>query len=441
MKKIILMSTMLLVACAAPTPQPNTPKPAASPTITIVPSAAPTSLPTALLATPTVAPTSVPTPKPAPPKITSNLTDGCATAYDENTDYFPEKVQIAYAANLKVEYFKNYKLVTISNPWRGAKEQFGYALVQCGTPAPKGLPAGISVIEVPIKRIIATSTTEVAALDRIGATDKIVALDSFTYVSNAKVRDMIKADKLKEVGAGPKINLEQVLTLKPDIVFAAGLGNPEYDTHPKLAEAKVNVGIDASYMEQSPLGRAEWSKYLALFLNLEGQATTAFNEVQGKYNATANKMKTASKRPTSLNGIPFKDIWSISGGQSYAAKFVIDAGGQHFWPDDTSTGSIPLKFEQVLVKAAKADYWLLNAFDKPADMKALFKIDPRFSNFAPAKTGNVWNFDKRVNENGGNDYYETGSANPHLILADLAKIFHPDLMKDHEFVFYRQLAK
>ena len=432
---------MLLVACAAPTPQPNTPKPAASPTITIVPSAAPTSLPTALLATPTVAPTSVPTPKPALPKITSNLTDGCATAYDENTDYFPEKVQIAYAANLKVEYFKNYKLVTISNPWRGAKEQFGYALVQCGTPAPKGLPAGISVIEVPIKRIITTSTTEVAALDRIGATDKIVALDSFTYVSNAKVRDMIKADKLKEVGAGPKINLEQVLTLKPDIVFAAGLGNPEYDTHPKLAEAKVNVGIDASYMEQSPLGRAEWSKYLALFLNLEGQATTAFNEVQGKYNATANKMKTASKRPTSLNGIPFKDIWSISGGQSYAAKFVIDAGGQHFWPDDTSTGSIPLKFEQVLVKAAKADYWLLNAFDKPADMKALFKIDPRFSNFAPAKTGNVWNFDKRVNENGGNDYYETGSANPHLILADLAKIFHPDLMKDHEFVFYRQLAK
>ncbi len=439
MKKMILMGTALLMACAAPTPQPNTPKPVASPTG--VPSAAPTSLPTALSATPTAVPTSVTTPKPAPPKITSNLTDGCATVYDENTDYFPEKMQIAYAANLKVEYFKNYKLVTISNPWRGAKEQFGYALVQCGTPAPKGLPAGISVVEVPVKRIITLSTTEVAALDRIGATDKIVALDEFTYVSNPKVRDMIKAGKLKEVGAGSKINLEQVLTLKPDIVFTAGLGDPEYDTHPKLAEAKIKVGIDASYMEQLPLGRAEWSKYLALFLNREGQATTAFNEVQDKYNAIANKMKTASKKPTSLNGIPFKDIWSISGGQSYAAKFVIDAGGQHFWPDDTSTGSIPLKFEQVLAKAAKADYWLLNAYEKPADGKALLKIDSRFGNFAPAKTGNVWNFDKRVNENGGNDYYETGSANPHLILADLAKIFHPDLMKDHEFVFYRQLGK
>nr|MCW1969644.1 ABC transporter substrate-binding protein [Anaerolineae bacterium] len=383
----------------------------------------------------------VATPKPPAPKISQNLTDGCATVYDENTDYFPEKIQISHAINLKVDYFKNYKLVTISNPWRGAKEQFSYALVQCGTPAPKNLPANTSIVEVPVKRIITTSTTEVASLDRIGAIDKIVALDDFTYVSNAKVREMIKAGKLKEVGGGSKINLEQVLTLKPDIVFAAGLGNPEYDTHPKLIEAKVNVGIDASYMEQLPLGRAEWSKYLALFLNREAQATTAFNEVQDKYNAVANKMKAAGKKPTSFNSIPFKDTWSISGGQSYAARFVSDAGGQHLWADDTSTGSIPLKFEQVLDKAAKADFWLLNAFDKPADMKALFKIDPRFSNFAATTTGNVWNFDKRVNENGGNDYYETGSANPHLILADIAKIFHPDLMKDHEFVFYRQLAK
>lgn len=437
MKKAFLMGLALLTACAAPPPTPAPTKPAA-PAATAAPQ--PTSPPTVPPPT-AVPPTSAPTPKPPAPKITQNLTDGCATVYDENTDYFPEKIQISHAVNLKVDYFKNYKLVTISNPWRGAKEQFSYALVQCGTPAPKNLPANTSVIEVPVKRVVTLSTTEVAALDRINATDKIVALDEFTYVNNAKVREMIKAGKLKEVGAGPKINLEQLLTLKPDVVFTAGLGSAEYDTHPKLAEAKVKVGIDASYMEQLPLGRAEWSKYFALFLNREAQATTAFNEVQDKYTAIANKMKTASKKPSTLNGIPFKDVWSISGGQSFAARFVTDAGGQHFWADDTSTGSIPLKFEQVLAKASKADHWLLNAFEQPANTKELLKIDPRFSSFAATKTGNVWNFDKRVNENGGNDYYESGAVNPHLILADLAKIFHPDLMKDHEFVFHRQLAK
>lgn len=435
-KKLFLLVMAFLTACSAPTPQP----PVAQPTV-MVPTVMPSSpVPQPTAPAPTIAPLPA-TPKPAAPKITNNLTDGCASVYDENTDYFPEKVQISNAVNLSVEYFKNYKLVTISNPWRGAKEQFRYALVQCGTPAPKDLPQGTSVIEVPTKRLITLSTTQIAALDRTDATDAIVAIDNFAFVNNAKVREMIKAGKLKEVGSGAKINLEQVLALKPDIVFASGLGNPEYDTHPKLIEAKIKVGIDASYMETLPLGQAEWGKFFALFLNREAQANKAFGEVQDKYNAIVNKIKTASKKPTVLVGTPYKDTWFISGGQSYAAKLITDAGAQHYWADDTSTGSIPLKFEQVLNKASKADIWLIHTYDQPANVASFLKVEPRFGSFAPTQNGNVWNFDKRVNENGGNDYFETGSANPHLVLADLTKIFHPDLMKDHEFVFYRQVKK
>ncbi|HLA43877.1 MAG TPA: hypothetical protein VJZ27_10595, partial [Aggregatilineales bacterium] len=65
--------------------------------------------------------------------------------------------------------------------------------------------------------------------------------------------------------------------------------------------------------------------------------------------------------------------------------------------------------------------------------------DERFAEFAAYQNGDVFSNDLRTNEFGGNDFYETGVTNPDILLADLIKIFHPELLPDHEFYFYRQL--
>lgn len=38
----------------------------------------------------------------------------------------------------------------------------------------------------------------------------------------------------------------------------------------------------------------------------------------------------------------------------------------------------------------------------------------------------------------GNDYYESGIVRPDLLLRDLVRIFHPELVEE-EFVYYKQL--
>ncbi|MCA9920565.1 MAG: iron ABC transporter substrate-binding protein, partial [Anaerolineales bacterium] len=63
--------------------------------------------------------------------------------------------------------------------------------------------------------------------------------------------------------------------------------------------------------------------------------------------------------------------------------------------------------------------------------------DERFADFAAFQNGTVYNYDLRTNEFGGNDFFESAAANPHWVLADLIKIFHPELVPDHEFVYYR----
>lgn len=43
-----------------------------------------------------------------------------------------------------------------------------------------------------------------------------------------------------------------------------------------------------------------------------------------------------------------------------------------------------------------------------------------------------------TNAAGGNDYYESAVVNPDLLLRDLVKIFHPELVEE-DFVYYKQL--
>jgi iron complex transport system substrate-binding protein len=395
----------------------------------------------AIAAPPALAPSSTQPARilaPAAAAPSTNLADGCVQNFNPEVDYFPEKVTVADAVGFKVDYFKNYKVVTVLNPWLGAQEQFQYVLVQCGTPRPSGFDKA-PTIEVPAKSVIAMSTTELPALEQIGALDKLVALDSLLYVNNSTVSKMIEAGKLKEIGSGAQVNVEQVVALKPDIVFTSGSASPEYNAHPKLLEAGIDVALDGSYVERSPLGRAEWNKFIALFFNREAAATKAHDEVRSAYNMLADKARAAQTKPIVFNNLPYQDDWFVPGGDSYVARLLSDAGASYIWADEKSVDSIPLKMEQVLDKAGKADVWLINAFGVYTDTSALLATDPRFGEFDALKNKNVWNYDRRVNANGGNDYFETGAARPDLVLMDLVYIFHPGLAPDHKPMFYRKL--
>jgi iron complex transport system substrate-binding protein len=51
----------------------------------------------------------------------------------------------------------------------------------------------------------------------------------------------------------------------------------------------------------------------------------------------------------------------------------------------------------------------------------------------------VWLYERKKNAAGRNDYWAKGITRPDLILADLVKIFHPNLAEDHQFEWYQQV--
>jgi len=369
----------------------------------------------------------------------TNLLDACVETYDAAFDYFPEKVTVEVAAGFTVEYFNNYKVVTVTTPWSDATDPLQYVLVQCGTPIPEEF-ADAKVIEVPVQNIVTMSTSILPHLDAQGLLDKLVGIDTVLYTSNQTVIDGVTAGNIVEVGgsgAGTETNVEQLIDMQPGLIMTQRYSSSD-TSYPALEATGLPVVINADFLDTSPLGAAEWGKFISLFFNTEGEAQAQFEAVHGNYEALKALVADVETRPTVFSGTPYEGSWFMPGGQSYLAQLLADSGADYLWADDTTIGSIPLDFETVFDTAIDADYWVnvlyLNTL---ADVQTM---DERFVQFKAFQDGNIFSNGARQNGTGGLDYYEAGYANPNVILADLVKIFHPDLLPNHELYFYKQLA-
>ena len=405
-RALFLLAALLISACAAPPP----------------PLAQPADLPVAAESAPAVAPE-------------MNLTDGCVENYDPAIDYFPQKTSVTHSSGFAVEYHNNYKIVTVTNPWQGSQESFRYVLVQCGTPAPEGVEG--ATVEVPVQSLVALSTTYLPHLVSLSLVDRLVALDSLLWATTPEVVARIEAGELAEVGSGTSVNVEQLLEMQPGLVMAFGMGVPEWDTHPLLIEAGIPVALNGDFVEQDPLGRTEWIKFIAFFFNKEADAAQIFDGVVDSYTATAALAEGATKRPTVFLSSVYDGTWWMPGGDSFTAKLMADAGADYLWAGSGAVGSDPVDFEAVFEKAGNADFWLNpdNAFwNSQADV---LQSDERYAEFAALAAGRLYNNNAQVNANGGNAFYESGAAHPDLVLMDLVKIFHPELLPDHQLVYYK----
>lgn len=361
---------------------------------------------------------------------------GCVETYDPKVDYFPTKINLTYAEGWAIEYFNHYKVITVLTPWKDAEHTFQYVLVQCGTPAPEGFPDA-QIIEVPTRRIVTMSTTYLSHLDKLDLLDRLVGVDNPQFINTPDVVQMIEQGKLATIGSGAEVNIERILELDPTLVMTYGTGSPENDTHPHLLAAGVPVAINAEYMESTPLGYAEWFKFTAAFFNQEAAAEQQFADIATQYEELAAQARAVGEQPTVLMNAPFQGTWYVPGGNNYSTHFLADAGSAYLWADDGSSGSLSLSFEAVLERAANADYWLNPG--TATTLEEMLTMDERLGSFAAVQAGTVYNNNKRVNKHGGNDYWESGVTNPHIILADLVAIFHPELLPDHELYYYQQV--
>ena len=135
-------------------------------------------------------------------------------------------------------------------------------------------------------------------------------------------------------------------------------------------------------------------------------------------------------------GLPFKDVWHVPDADSYLTRFLRDAGSTYAWDKTKSPqGSLALSFEAVAPVALTAEYWLQTG---SASTKAeIIAQDARYAAFGPFINSQLYNNNRRTNAQGANDYWESGAMRPDLVLADLIKILHPELLPNWSLYYYQ----
>ncbi|EMR01218.1 ABC transporter substrate-binding protein [Cesiribacter andamanensis] len=348
-----------------------------------------------------------------------------------------QESRIAHAQNFTLEYHPGYKLLQVKQPFPGAIRPYTYLLLPRGQALPEGVAAD-AVVRIPVQRLISLSTTHLPALDMLGETNTLVGFAQAEFISSPAQRQRLEGGQLTNIGSTQGMSPEQLLALQPDLIMAFGMG-PDDGSLQLLHRTGVPVVLNADFLETSPLGRAEWIKFMAAFFNREQQADSVFGQIAHRYDSLKSLTRGVQQRPGVFSGLVYGDVWYMPGGQSWAAQFLADAGADYLWADTESAGSLPLPFEGVYGRAHAAPFWI-NVADTPS-LRALAAADERYTRFRAWQQGQVYTYSRRKNPGGGLEYLELGYARPDLVLADLIRILHPELLPHHALYFYQQLPQ
>jgi len=356
----------------------------------------------------------------------------CTSNRDTKTS---ETSALKYAQGFSIKDSLDCKWLTVGYPYQGATSGYEYLLVPKGKETPAH-GSDVQVISVPIESIVCTSTTHIPLLDYLNATNKLIGFPTTDYISSEKMRKRIDAGQVKELGIDKGMNVEELFALKPSMVMGYAMSS-DLGQLKKIKETGIPVVINAEYLEKHPLGRAEWIKFMALFLNREKEADSVFNFIETEYLNTQSLAKSSSVRPAVMSGVVYGDVWFMPGGKNYAAKLLNDAGCNYLWSDTESNGFLEVSFESVFAKAREADLWIgVGSFKS---LKEIESAEKRYALFKPFKNKNVFTYNTRVGAKGGSEFLELGYLRPDIILKDLVKIAHPDLLPKYETYFYARL--
>jgi iron complex transport system substrate-binding protein len=345
---------------------------------------------------------------------------------------------IIYAERLKIEKYEGYSKVTITNPWQGAENvnQVFY-LTNRGSVIP-GINDSASVITVPVGKIICMSTTHIAMISALGEENSIYGMSGAGYIYSENLLTRVRKGLLPDVGFDFNLDKEMILKISPDLIIMYGVGSESEGYVGRIKDLGIRILYDADYLETHPLGKAEWIKLFGALFCRENLADSLFESESEAYSQIRSMISGSSRySPKVLLGLPFKDTWFISPGNTFISKLIDDAGGSYLWKDLQSSYSMPFGIENVYMKAMYADYWL-NIGDVTT-REEIMMIDPRLKELPCYRRGHLYNNNKRVTNEGGNDYWETGAVKPHLILKDIGSILHPEIFAGSDLYFYRRI--
>lgn len=354
----------------------------------------------------------------------------------QNTKNKPEETPVGtetirYAQGFSIRHYKDYSTVEVRNPWDTTKLLQRYILIDRNSEEPESLPKG-TVVRTPVKNIVAYTSVHVAIIDQLGESDKIIGVCEPRYMDTPVIQNGLKEGKITDLGEATSPNVEKMIEINAELVIASPFQNSSYGPVEKIG---IPIIEGADYMENLPLGRTEWIKFYGLLLGKESKADSIFRETEQRYLKLKELTANIKDKPTVFTEKKFGASWYMPAKSSYIAHLLEDAGAEYIFRDLEGAGSIPLTFEQVFEKAIHADIWLIK-YNLAKDMtyRELESEYSPYRNFDAFKNRKIFGCNTGIVP-----YYEEFPLHPDYLLEDFIKIFHPEIIGDREFRYYKPM--
>lgn len=370
------------------------------------------------------------------------VASSCTTKNNQRTDKVETTEESAfsgvhivpeYARGFVLSYRSGYVLLDIQDPQNEESTTFHYALVRRGT-KPSGIPGSYTVIETPIRSVVCMTSLQLSNFIKMGELDKVVGVTSTRHLFNREMNERLKSGKTAKIGIEGNFDNEVIMSMNPDLILVSPFKRGGYET---LKDVGIPLIPHLGYKEMTPLGQAEWVKFVGLLVGQEQKANEIFDAIAARYNelkelTAEGKVK---KRPVVLSGEMRGGNWYAVGGESFLAQLFKDAGADYFLKNDKRSGGVTLDFETVYNQGDEADYWrIVNSYPGTFSYEALKEQDPRYADFRAFREKGIIYCNMK-----DTPFYESMPTEPEVVLADLLHIFHPDLLPDHTPVYYARL--
>ena len=359
----------------------------------------------------------------------------CKNTGSKAVETADSKNQIQYAKGFSIVNYDGYSVVKVSNPWPKANKIYTYILKEKNGKVPDSL-AKNTIIPIPIKSIVVTSTTHIPSLEMLDEEKSLVGFPHLDYISSDKVRSLIEAGKVKELGSNHDLNTEVLIDLQPNVIIGYGIDNSN-PTLDNIQKSGLKVMLNGDWNEETPLGKAEWIKFFGALYGKQKQANELFSKIEKDYLKTIAIAKKATTKPSILIGDMFEDKWYLPKGTSWGCLLLKEAHSNYLWEETKGTGSLSLSFETVFERAKDADFWITSG--QFSTLKEMTNSNPHYDQFKAFQNKNIYSFSNKKGKTGGVLYYELAPNRPDIVLKDIVKILHPELLVGYQPFFFEKL--
>ena len=310
-------------------------------------------------------------------------------------------------------------LITVHSPWQGAANLDQHLILLRGkAKAPRN--TDVQAVRAPVRRVVCMSSSHVALFDAIGQAPRIVGVSGIEYIHNPIIRERSLCGELRDVGYDSNLDFELLTALNPDLILLYGVSGENTVVTGKLRELGIPYLYVGDYVEESPLGKAEWIVAAAELCDLRGAGIDSLRKIATRYNAQKTRLDPADARPKVMLNTPYRDTWFMPPVQSYMVRLIEDAGGSYVYPKNRSNASVAVELEEAYLLASGADFWInVGSCDS---LKELTAQNPKFAEIPAVVDRCVWNNNRRQTPAGGSDFWESGTVRPDVVLHDLRTI-------------------